>query len=332
MKIGIFLASQFPEGVALDTAIDNLAAQVRACRDNGFHSVWTGQHFLTAPMQMIQTGPLLARLAAEGEGMTFGPSVVLLPMLNPVVVAEEAASLDWITGGHSVLGVGIGYRREEFEALGVPFADRAGRMEEAIPLIRRLWNEDVVDHDGTHFKVGGLGASIRPKRAGGPPIWVGGKAAAAVRRAARLGDAWMISPMETYPEIADRRVIYDAVRAESGLPPPTDMAVVRECCIGATREAALAVGGGPLLAKYQSYASWGTDGAGDEGDLAATFDDFMTDRFLVGDEAEVADEMARYGDGLGVNHMIARLQWPGLSQAAVLDAIERFGRAAAHLA
>ena len=88
----IFLATQYPEGTGLDTAIGDLLAQVRACRDNGFHSVWAGQHFLTAPLQMVQTVPLLARLAAEGEDMTFGPAVVLLPMLNPVIVAEEAAS------------------------------------------------------------------------------------------------------------------------------------------------------------------------------------------------------------------------------------------------
>ena len=91
-------------------------------------------------------------------------------------------------------------------------------------------------------------------------------------------------------------------------------------------------GQGPLLAKYQSYASWGTDGAGDADSLAATFDDYMADRFLVGDEVEVADELARYRDGLGIDHMIVRLQWPGLAQEAVLEAIERFGRAAARLA
>lgn len=331
MKIGIFLATQYPEGTPLDGTIDDLVAQVRACRDNGFDSVWVGQHFLTAPLQMVQTTPLLARLAAEGEGMTFGPAVVLLPMLNPVVVAEEAASLDWIAGGNSVLGVGIGYRRQEFEALGVPFGERAGRMEEAIPLIRRLWTEDRVDHDGAHFKVAGLGAGIRPKRPGGPPIWVGGKVPAAVRRAARLGDAWMAAQVETYAEIADCLAVYNQARAEAGLPPPEDMPITRECCIGATRQAALAVGRGPLLAKYQSYASWGAAGAGDADSLAAGFDDFMTDRFLVGDEAEVADEMARYGEGLGINHMIVRLQWPGLAQEAALDAIQRFGRAAARL-
>jgi alkanesulfonate monooxygenase SsuD/methylene tetrahydromethanopterin reductase-like flavin-dependent oxidoreductase (luciferase family) len=111
MKIGIFLATQYPEGTALDTTIDDLAAQVRACRDNGFHSVWIGQHFLTAPLQMVQTTPLLARLAVEGEGMTFGPAVVLLPMLNPVVVAEEAASLDWISACGSRNGPAAWRRR-----------------------------------------------------------------------------------------------------------------------------------------------------------------------------------------------------------------------------
>jgi alkanesulfonate monooxygenase SsuD/methylene tetrahydromethanopterin reductase-like flavin-dependent oxidoreductase (luciferase family) len=331
MKIGLFLATQYPEDAPLDTAIDVLAVQVRVARDAGFESVWVPQHFVTAPMQMLQATPLMARLAVEGQGMTFGSGVVLLPMLNPVIVAEEFATLDWITDGNVILGVGIGYRTEEFQSLGVRFEDRGARMEEAIPLIRRLWTEPTVDHHGDHFTVNGLGAGIRPKRPDGPPIWVGGKAPAAVRRAARHGDAWIVSPMETVSEIAAGRAIYDVARAEAGLPAVADFGVVRECCIGDSRASALAVGGGPLLAKYESYASWATDGAGDGGQLADRFDDFMAGRFLVGDEAEVADEMERYGDELGINHMIVRLQWPGLSQDAALDAIERVGRAAAQL-
>ena len=81
MKIGIFLATQWPEGADLSTEIDNLCAQVRACREAGFASIWVGQHFLTGPkMQMLQLGPLLARLAPEGKGMTFGPAILLLSM------------------------------------------------------------------------------------------------------------------------------------------------------------------------------------------------------------------------------------------------------------
>lgn len=156
MKFGIFLATQWPEQASLDQEIGNLAAQVRAARKNGFASVWVGQHVLTRPLQMIQTVPLLARLAVEGEGMTFGSCIALLGMLNPIMVAEEAASLDWITGGNFVLGVGIGYRKEEFDSLNVPFENRVGRFEEALPLIRRLWSEEWVTHKGEHFTVDNL--------------------------------------------------------------------------------------------------------------------------------------------------------------------------------
>ena len=92
----------------------------------------------------------------------------------------------------------------------------------------------------------------------------------------------------------------------------------------------MATARGPLLYKYESYASWGqADSAGQS--LADTFDDFVTDRFIIGDEAGVIDELQRYRDALGIDHMLLRLQWPGLEQAAVIDAIERIGKVAAKL-
>ncbi len=331
MKIGIFLATQWPEGAPLGAEIENLCAQVRACRDAGFASVWVGQHFLTGPsLQMVQTGPLLARLAAEGDGMTFGPAILLLAMQNPVIVAEDAASLDWITGGNFILGLGMGYREEEFEALGAPFAERVGRFREGIELIRRLWREDRVDHQGRYFRVDNLGASIRPKQPGGPPIWLAGEVEAAVRRAATLGDAWMAPPTVTFDAVENLLKGYREARSAAGLPPAEAQPLIRECAVGATAEAAMATARGPLLYKYESYASWGqADSAGTS--LADEFDSFVTDRFVIGDEAQVADELARYRDALGVDHMILRLQWPGLEQAAAIDAIERVGRVAVKL-
>ena len=120
MQFGLYISTQWPQGADVSSELNNMIEQVRAARDNGFTSVWIGQHYLTGPMQMMQAMPLLARLAPEGEGMTFGTAIILLSMLNPVVVAEEAATLDWITEGNFVLGVGMGYRKEEFNALGVP--------------------------------------------------------------------------------------------------------------------------------------------------------------------------------------------------------------------
>lgn len=331
MKFGLYLSTQWPGGTDLSAELGHMIEQVRAARDNGFDSVWLGQHYLTAPMQMMQMIPLLARLAAEGEGMTFGTAVQLLSMQNPVAVAEEAATLDWITGGRFVLGVGMGYRQEEFQAMGVPFEERVGRLDEAIPLIRRLWREDRVAHAGRFFSVDG-GSSLRPKQAGGPPIWLGGQVPAAVKRAARLGDAWMAAPTDSLERVAKCMAMFRESRAEIGLPMPSHPPITRECCIGATRDAALAACRPALLDKYQAYASWGAAGTGEKSrSFAEAFDDFMTDRFIVGDEAEVADELRRYRDTLGIDTFILRMQWVGLTQRPVLESIERLGRVAARI-
>jgi alkanesulfonate monooxygenase SsuD/methylene tetrahydromethanopterin reductase-like flavin-dependent oxidoreductase (luciferase family) len=330
MKIGMYMATQWPQGADLGQEMANLCEQTRAAKENGFASVLVGQHFLSEPLQMIQAEPLLARLVAEGEGMEFGIAIVLLAMQNPVIVAEYAASLDWITGGKYILGVGVGYRQEEFEGLGVPFEERRSRFEEAIPLIRRLWTEDKVEHRGEHFTVGGLSASIRPKQAGGPPIWVGGEIPPAVRRAARLGCPWVIPPTMHWDDAVHRLGVYKAAMGEAGTSNPHGQPLIREVVIGATREAAMAAAGPHLLAKYESYASWGQTAAS-EGSLADRFDEFCAKRFIIGDEAEVEDEMARYRDEMGVDHFLVRLQWPGFEQKGVVDAVERIGRVAARL-
>ncbi|MFN4088954.1 MAG: LLM class flavin-dependent oxidoreductase [Alphaproteobacteria bacterium] len=330
MKFGIYVASQWPQGTDLGPQLDRLLEQVRAARAAGFDSLWTAQHFLTAPMQMFQTVPLLARLAAEAEGMHVGPAIMLLPMLNPVVVAEEAATLDWLCGGNYVLAVGMGYRREEFEALGVPFEERAGRFAEAIRLIHRLWTEDEVDFEGRYYRVRG-GLSLKPKRPGGPPIWIGGAAKGAVERAARLGDGWICSFRPTLPELVEQFAIFRAARKAAGLAPPADHPICREVYVGDDDRTALDEVRGPLVYKYEAYASWRSEADQAAGGFARAFDDFVRDRFIVGDAARVRDEIQRYRDTLGVDHMILRAQWPGLDQATTLRTIERLGRVIAEI-
>lgn len=113
---------------------------------------------------------------------------------------------------------------------------------------------------------------------------------------------------------------------------PESQPLIRECFVGASRETAMQAARGPLLAKYESYASWGEAGSTSGGtSLAEGFDDFMANRFIVADEAEATDEFARYRDDFGVDHMILRMQWPGLPQSDVIECIERVGRIAARL-
>ena len=165
-------------------------------------------------------------------------------------------------------------------------------------MIRRLWNEDSVTHHGKHFKVGGLGASIKPKRAGGPPIWVGGDVIAAVKRAAKLNCPWIAPPTMTFQEITERVEVYKKTSAEISGRFVNEQPIIREVAIGKTKAEALRVARHALLSKYESYASWGQTATKEQVSLSDTFDEFIKDRFIIGDEFEVADEVARYKDCL----------------------------------
>ena len=319
MRIGLFLNTQFPEGENLGSRIAEMAMQVRTARDAGFASVLFPHHYLTAPLQMFQITPLLAYLLREAEGMIVAPGILILPLLNPVHVAEEAATLDLLSNGRFVLGVGLGYREPEFAAFGIKLSERVSRFSESVALMRRLWAEERVTHQGRHYSVIDAGLGVRPE-GGTIPIWVAAQADAAIRRAARLGDAWLIVPSATVSEVAAQMRVYRAAVAEAGRS-IKDFPIQRECYIGSSHQTALEECRAPLEYKYAAYAAWGLRGA-----TQLPFDEFVKDRFIIGDASFVREEIARYEEILGVNHLIMRVQWPGLPQEKALASIKRLGQ------
>ena len=234
MKVGLYLATQFTPQTPLGPQTANLVEQVRVARANGFESLWAAQHFITAPVQMFQTMPLLARLIPEAEGMQVGPNILVFPALNPVLVAEEAATMDWLSDGRYVLGLGLGYREDEFTALGAPFRDRVGRLREGVGLVRRLWTGERVTHHGKHFRVDDAALSLKPKQQPGPPIWIAAVVEKAIERAATLGDEWLITFYPTVASLEQQMRRYREVRADAGLAPATEYPICRECYVGAT--------------------------------------------------------------------------------------------------
>src|SRR5690349_12600133 len=233
MKVGLFVNTQFPEGFNLGERVRELVAQVRAARDAGFVSLWFPHHWLTRPMQMLQITPLMGYLAAQAQGMTIGPNILILPPLNPMHVAEEAATLDVLTGGNYILGLGLGYRQPEFDAFGIPLSERAPRFNESIGLMKRLWTEDRVEHKGRFYTVTGAGPSLKPVRPGGPPLYIAGQADVSVRRAARIGDAWLIVNSSGLGKVAPLMKTYRAALAEYGRT-PIDFPITVECYVGAS--------------------------------------------------------------------------------------------------
>ena len=330
MDYGMFIRSQYNTGDDMVARFDELMEQARLAEKLGFASLLKGSHYAGAPLQEFQQLPFLSRVMTECPSLRLITGIVLLSLHKPLDIAEQLATIDVMSNGKLTFGAGLGYREVEFQGFGTTQSDRVQRFEENLEAVIRLWTEDKVEHRGEHFTVGGLSASIRPKQAGGPPIWVGGEIPPAVRRAARLGCPWVIPPTMHWDDAVHRLGVYKAAMGEAGTSNPHGQPLIREVVIGATREAAMAAAGPHLLAKYESYASWGQTAAS-EGSLADRFDEFCAKRFIIGDEAEVEDEMARYRDEMGVDHFLVRLQWPGFEQKGVVDAVERIGRVAARL-
>jgi probable F420-dependent oxidoreductase len=164
-----------------------------AAEELGFHSVWTTEHIIVGPEGVKPYGRVyepfvtLGWLAAVTERVVLGTSIVILPLHNPMQLAKQVATLQELSSGRAVLGVGMGWHRDEFEFMGVEFGGRGRRGDEAIRLLRALWRGER-DFDGRYWSF--HDATSEPHPAPPPEIWVGGSSAPAIRRARTLGDVW----------------------------------------------------------------------------------------------------------------------------------------------
>jgi alkanesulfonate monooxygenase SsuD/methylene tetrahydromethanopterin reductase-like flavin-dependent oxidoreductase (luciferase family) len=326
MKVGLYLTTQFTPETNVLNARNEMVEQVRLARKNGFASLWVPHHYLTQPMQMLAPIPVMAYLAREAEGMLMGPNILVMPLLNPAHVAEDAVTLDLLTSGNYVLGIGVGYREAEFNTFNVPLSERVQRLTESVEIMRRLWTEDRVTYHGKIFKIDNLGIGLRPVRPGGPPIWIAGVVDAAVKRAARIGDAWLITNFAHLSALLPQMKLYSDTLKSVNKPFPTDVPITRECYVGPTRAKALEECKAALEYKYSAYSSWGLDKQSEGAEsFNQPFEEFVKDRFIIGDKAFVREEVQRYNELLGVNHFLMRVQWPGLEHAKVLRTISALG-------
>src|SRR5215813_12842496 len=160
---------------AVMTARERAGVQrlARSVEGAGFDSIWVGDH-VSFYVPILESLTLLSFVAAVTDRVRLGTGVYLLPLRHPTTTAKVAATLDLLSGGRLVLGVGVGGEfPPEFRACGVPVAERGSRANEAIGLLRRLWTESGVTHEGRHFQIGPVSIDPKPVQAGGPPILVG---------------------------------------------------------------------------------------------------------------------------------------------------------------
>jgi alkanesulfonate monooxygenase SsuD/methylene tetrahydromethanopterin reductase-like flavin-dependent oxidoreductase (luciferase family) len=327
MKLGIYLNSQHPISDDPARRFAETVEQVRLIRSLGFDSIWAGEHHVTPGYHFFPQMGLLHRLAAEAEGLWIGTNVNLLPLHNPLEVAEAGAFLDVITGGKFLLGVGLGYRPEEYEMYRVPMPDRVSRFAEGVEIIKRLWSEDRVTHRGKHWQFTDASIGPRPLQSPRPPIIIGAQVDAAITRAAKIGDGWLMVPIPTLDQVTKQMSLYKSARSAAQLPPSPHICRLLEVGCAPDDESAARRVAPHLMEKYKAYFSWGLEGLTLDPNAAPDqqFRALAINRFAVGGPAKVIDMLVAQHRA-GITHLSMRVSWPGMAQNDILASIELLGR------
>ena len=318
MRLGLFLCWQHPPETDPRRALAEHVEQVRFVRDAGFAGILAGQHFLSQPWQMPQLAPLLARLAADAGEMRVGAGIFLASLLNPVELAETVSTLDAVTGGRFVFGVGLGYRDEENAAFAIP-RERARTFAAKVEVARRLLEGEEVTAEGHGYRLEGARIGLPPVQRPRPPIWVAANADRAVCRAAHIGDSWLVNPHSTLDELERQLALFVEERGAR----PDELPAIREACVRPTDDEAVAAARPYLDTKYRSYVTWGqSDVLPPTDTLRREWDDLRTNRFLLGSPETVAAGIAAHGERLGVTELYLRVQWGGMPHAQAMRTLE----------
>jgi alkanesulfonate monooxygenase SsuD/methylene tetrahydromethanopterin reductase-like flavin-dependent oxidoreductase (luciferase family) len=257
VQIGVHLTPFWSPTDRHPTAIlDEAIEVVRAAATMGFAWVSIGHHWVSHPTVWPQPLPLLARLAPETGDLRLKTSMLLLPLLNPVDVAESVATLDHITHGRLDLGVAIGYREKELEAAGLTRKDRVPKLEESLAVMKRLWRGEEVTFDGAYTKLSAVRMGFPPCQRPHPPLEMGAQSVGATRRAARLVDAVFFGPQVAWADVARLVGVYREARMSEGPGTPGRAIASRSMIVGATREAAHAAARAYLERTFAMYRGW----------------------------------------------------------------------------
>ena len=253
-------------------------------------------------------------------------SVILLPLYSPVGLAEDVASLDVISEGRAVFGVGLGYRDIEYQGFNTHRRDRIPRFEESLELIRRLWTEEEVSFRGTHFSIENATCTIRPVQQPHLPIWIAANNDSAIERAGRLGCSWLVNPHATTHTLQRQMALYQDTLAAAGHTDALEIPVIKEMHVAKTHDEALTVARPYLEKKYQAYADWGQDKElpGAES-FRVSFEELAKDRFILGNIEEVIQQIEAHHQQLGIDHFIFRIWWPGMEAHYAYRVVELLG-------
>jgi len=306
------------------TSFEETLRECEQAEAAGFDSIWLGEHHnhpLLYPAPLIG----LAAVASRTRSIRLGTGVLLLPLHHPVMIAEEGAMVDMISGGRLILGIGAGYAPEEFGAFGYSIKERGSRLEESASLLHRLWTEENVTHRGKYYQVDNVTVAPRPVQRPRPPIWFGAWAEPAIRRAARLGDAWLVGPSASLDEIAPCLQVYRQACRETGKG-EGDVALLRYVFVASSTKDAISAAGDSFIQAFEKmYFRWPHPVVKrPAGQL--TIKRLAENRIILADPATCIEEIIRFQRELSASHLVCRFSVPGISRQACERSLELFTR------
>jgi len=329
--IGLFTA-QVPPGSnrTFTQEYREILDMVRLAETLGFDSTWVSEHHGSGDGYMPSLLPTLAALAAATDRIRLGTGILLTPFHHPLRLAEDAATVDLISAGRLILGLGLAWREEEFRMFGVPLSERVRRTVETIDILRRAWTGERFSYHGRVFSFDQVKVTPAPEREGAVPIWLGGSVEPAMRRAGRLSDGYIRTRGGGVEKMRDAFQIVEAgARAAGKDPSALPMAQLQNTFVWEEGDA-WEVAGRYVPNQLGIYGGW--DAGGDtpeQGFVLAPPDEETIRRITpVGNAHEVVHTlrpMIEAFAGRREFHLIVRLHYPGMDFETASRAIELFG-------
>jgi alkanesulfonate monooxygenase SsuD/methylene tetrahydromethanopterin reductase-like flavin-dependent oxidoreductase (luciferase family) len=315
---------------------DQTMKEVQYADEQGLDSVFLQEHHETE-VDQFWSDPLsgLTAFASQTENIELGTAILLLPLYNPVRLAERGAMLDGISDGRFTLGAAVGYRPREFEVMNVPRDNRGARYEEFLTIVSRCWREESVTFKGDYYEIEEFHCTPRSSSKSGPTVWIGGYHNVVLDRASRfirdgLADAWFPGTQPDQEGLVNRRGRFEEMLSGVNINPENvSQPLFRDGIIAETREEAYNLAVEYLVEGYEKQYSNKGHEPSEQGDLGHDVlrndydpEDLIENRFIVGDPEDWIEELQTYEDKLGANHIVTRIYFDGMDHDTVMDQLE----------
>jgi len=329
--IGLFGMQTHPElPYSHPELYKNALDQVKLAEEANFDSAWISEHHFLEDGYCPSPAVIAGAIAAVTSKIRIGSSGIILPLHNPLKVAEDAAVVDNISNGRFDLGVVLGYRKEEFEGMGVPMSQRPSRMDEGIEVLEKALSGEAFTYEGKRHKF--ENATLTPKPVQNPiPLYIGAFEEPAIRRAGRYGYPLLIGPGRTVGMVRDTLAYYnDEAKKVGKSTDDIEHILLRETFVSPDRDKAIEGGNNFIISMYKFYFTLGIKmfvrGQQLKDIDDPLFEHLAEERFIIGTPEDCIKEIEMYRDELGINYISCRMVFPQATHEIISNCIETFGK------